>query len=71
MAKKQTTINLKGWITQAQYAKDYNVKLSTVSQWVKRARAGKTAYIQFLDVPGIGITLIKPLEVKKEKTVIK
>ena len=54
-------IDLHGWITQAEYARLHNKKLSTVSRWVKRAKEGKTAYIQYLDVPGIGITLVKPL----------
>ena len=64
MAKKDqqlTEIDLQGWITQAEYARLHGQKLSRVSQWVKRAKEGKTAYIQYLDVPALGVTLVKPL----------
>jgi len=61
MANKQDKIDLQGWMTQAEYAQKYNEKLGTVSQWVKRAKEGKTAYIQYLDVPGLRKALVKPL----------
>lgn len=63
MAKEQTiAIDLKGWITQAQYSRKYGYKLNTVSQWVKRAKDNEGEIkIQYLDVPDLGITLVKPL----------
>lgn len=56
-------IDLQGWITQADYARQYDVKLSTVSRWVKRQKDGDAIKqrIQLLDVPALGITLVKPL----------
>lgn len=56
------SIDLKGWITQAEYARLTNYKLNTVSRWVKRAKDGEgKPKIQYLDVPALGITLVKPL----------
>jgi len=61
MSKKQnSTIDLKGWVTQAEYSRKTGYKLNTVSQWVKRAKEGKgSAKIDYLDVPALGITLVK------------
>lgn len=62
--KEQITkeIDLKGWITQSEYARKTGYKLSTISRWVKRAKEGEgTVKIQYLDVPDLGITLVKPL----------
>lgn len=59
--KENNGIDLQGWITQAEYSRLYDKKLSTVSRWVKRAKEGKVAYIQFKDVPELGITLVKPM----------
>ena len=57
-----TTIDLKGWITQAEYARLYGYKLNTVSRWVKRAKAGEgNVKINYLDVPDLGITLVKSI----------
>jgi uncharacterized protein YjcR len=63
MAKKEQDIDLQGWITQVEYARKYGVKLSTVSRWVKRQKDGdaRKINIQLLDVPALGITLVKPL----------
>lgn len=64
MATKEQnkTIDLKGWITQAEYAREHNYKLNTVSRWVKRAKEGEGKIkIQYLDVPELGITLVKSL----------
>lgn len=63
MSKKQdNSIDLKGWITQAEFARQHGYKLNTVSQWVKRAKAGQGAQkIAYLDVPALGVTLVKPL----------
>lgn len=59
---KNDNIDLKGWITQAEYARTHNYKLSTVSRWVKRAKEGEGKQkIDYLDVPALGITLVKPL----------
>lgn len=66
MAAKADTkekIDLKGWLTQAEYARQNNKKLNTVSRWVKRAKEGEgNVMIQYLDVPALGITLVKSLE---------
>ncbi len=65
VTKEQTTtdkIDLQGWMKQVDYANKYGYKLSTVSRWVKRAKEGEgSVKIQFLDVPALGITLVKPL----------
>lgn len=60
---KEDKINLKGWITQAEYARLHGYKLNTVSRWVKRAKEheGKQK-IDFLDVEELGITLVKTLK---------
>jgi hypothetical protein len=59
---KDIKIDLKGWITQAEYARQNNKKLSTVSRWVKRAKEGEGKQkIDYLDVPALGITLVKSL----------
>lgn len=55
-------IDLQGWIKQVDYANKYGCKLNTVSQWVKRAKEGKgKPKIEYLDVPELGITLVKPI----------
>lgn len=60
--KSKPGIDLKGWITQAKYAEKNNLKLNTVSRWVKRAKEGQgVKKIDYLDVPALGITLVKPL----------
>lgn len=62
MTKKDNNIDLKGWITQADFARLHDYKLATVSRWVKRAREGEgKVKIQYLDVPALGITLVKSL----------
>lgn len=58
--KQNTGIDLKGWHRQAEYARLTGYKLNTISQWVKRAKEGKGAVkIEYLDVPELGITLVK------------
>jgi len=60
--KTDISIDLKGWITQVEYAKQHGYKLSTVSRWVKRAKDGEgRTKIQFLEVPQLGITLVKSI----------
>lgn len=59
---KDKEIDLQGWITQAEYARKHGYKLSTISRWVKRAKECEgTQKIQYLDVPALGITLVKSL----------
>jgi hypothetical protein len=59
---KPDIIDLKGWMTQAEYARLKGYKLNTISQWVKRAKAGEgEKKIQWLDVEDLGITLVKPI----------
>ena len=59
---KEITIDLKGWVTQAEYARLHGYKLNTISRWVKRAKDCEgVPKIQYLDVPALGITLVKPL----------
>lgn len=60
--KTNNTIDLQGWITQVEYARLHGYKLSTVSRWVKRAKEGEgKTKIQYLDVPALGITLVKSI----------
>jgi len=60
--KQPEVIELKGWMTQADYARLHNYKLNTISRWVKRAREGEGKQkIQYLDVPALGVTLVKSL----------
>lgn len=60
--KEELSIDLKGWITQAEYARKHDYKLNTISRWVKRAKEGEgSPKIQYLDVPALGITLVKSL----------
>lgn len=61
MAKKNIiTINLDKYCTQANYATEYNVKLSTVSQWVKRKIDGKSNKVEILEIPELNnLVLIK------------
>lgn len=55
-------IDLQGWITQAEFARKHGYKLTTISRWVKRAKDGEGKQkIQYLDVPALGITLVKSL----------
>jgi len=50
------------WITQAAYAREYNLKLATVSQWVKRAINNEGEQkIDYLEVPELSLTLVKKL----------
>jgi hypothetical protein len=56
---KGNIIDLSQWVTQAEYASKTGYKLGTISQWVKRAKDGKPAKIDYIDVPEIGITLVK------------
>lgn len=58
--QKEIVIDLKGWITQSEYAKKSGYKLNTISQWVKRAKAGEgSPKIEYLELPELGITLVK------------
>lgn len=52
-------IDLSKWITQAEYSRLTGVKLGTVSQWVRRAKEGEAAKIEYLEVPELSLTLVK------------
>jgi hypothetical protein len=57
------TIDLTEWLTQADYARKHGYKLTTISQWVKRAKDGQGSQkIDYLDIPELSITLVKPLK---------
>ncbi len=65
MAKLKTqdnnVIDLDTYVTQAKYADLHNYKLGTVSQWIKRAKAGESIPhdIDYIYVSELDITLIK------------
>ena len=54
-------IDLSKYCTQAEYCRLNNIKLGTLSQWVKRAKAGESipVDIKYLYVPELNKTLIK------------
>ena len=54
-------IDLSQYCTQADFARDNNIKLGTLSQWIKRAKEGKSTpvHIEFIYVPELKITLVK------------
>lgn len=60
-ADKDISIDLSDYITQAEYARINDRKLGTVSQWIKRAKAGESipVSIEYIDIPELNITLIK------------
>lgn len=52
-------IDLDKYCTQADYARETDTKLATVSQWVKRAKEGKgTKKVDYLEVAELGLTLV-------------
>ena len=56
------TIDLSQYVTQAEYCRLYpNIKLGTLSQWIKRAKAGQSTphNIEYLEVTELNMTLIK------------
>jgi len=58
--KKGDTIDLSIWQTQTDYARENNMLLVTVSQWVRREKRGEgEKKITCLDVPELGITLVR------------
>ena len=61
MAKdNKITIDFDVWQTQAQYAAKTGNRLGTVSQWVVRAKDGiKNPKVSILEIPQLGITLVK------------
>ena len=59
LIKQGNVIDLSEWVTQAEYASKTGYKLGTISQWVKRAKDGKPAKIDYIDVPEIGLTLVR------------
>jgi hypothetical protein len=63
MAKRKEniiSIDLNVWQTQAQYAKEKKIKLSTLSYRVLRSLKGTTPNpIECWQIPELGITLVK------------
>ena len=61
---KSTTIDLSGYITQAEYCRINGIELNNLSQWIKRMKDGKSVpdhakNIQFMFVPELKMTLVK------------
>lgn len=57
---KKTEIDFNKWQTQTDYARENGLLLTTVSQWVRRAKLGEGEQkIEYMDVPELGITLVK------------
>jgi len=56
-----TQVDLNNYCTQAEYCKTNNIKLGTLSQWIKRLKAGQSVpvHIEYLYVPELKITLVK------------
>jgi len=56
-----TKIDLNQYCTQAEYCRIHNIKLGTLSQWIKRAKDGQSipVNIEYLHVPELKITLVK------------
>jgi hypothetical protein len=54
-------IDLSKYCTQAEYCRINNVKLGTLSQWIRRLKAGQSVpvNIEYLEVPELKITLVK------------
>ena len=61
MDKKQyLQIDLSQWISQAEYCRLTGTRLGTLSQWVKRAKAGEGKIkIEYLEVPELSLTLVR------------
>lgn len=61
MSKKNIlTIDLNEYCTQAEYSRISGIPLPTVSQWVKRSKAGQgLKRIGYLDVVALGLTLVE------------
>lgn len=63
MSKIQT-IDLSGYVSQAEYSRLYNIPLNKLSQWIKRAKKGESIpneakRIEFIYVPELNMTLVK------------
>jgi len=63
MSKIQT-IDLSGYISQAEYARINKISLNKLSQWIKRAKKGESIpneakSIEFIYVPELNMTLVK------------
>ena len=53
-------IDTSEYCTQTEYSRLTGIKLGTISQWVKRAIAGKgTVKIEYYTIPELNITLVK------------
>ena len=58
------TIDLSGYISQAEYSRLYNIPLNKLSQWIKRAKNNQSIPIEaqrivFKYVPELNMTLVK------------
>lgn len=63
MSKAQT-IDLSGYISQAEYARLKDIPLNKLSQWIKRAKNNESIPpeakdIEFIFVPELNMTLVK------------
>jgi len=56
-----TKIDLNQYCTQSEYCRLTGIKLGTLSQWIKRAKAGQAipVNIDYLFVPELSITLVR------------
>lgn len=55
-------LKLNGWMTQKAYADTHKIRQVLVGQWVHRAKAsGSKGHreIEYLDVPQLGLTLVR------------
>lgn len=59
-----TAIDLSGYVSQAEYARIYNIPLNTLSQWINRLKKGykvpdRAKDIQYHYVSELNMTLVK------------
>ncbi len=56
-----TQIDLTKYCTQVEYCRLTGTKLGTLSQWIKRAKEGRSipVNIEYLYVPELSLTLVK------------
>lgn len=64
---KTRVLDLSEWMTQKDYSIKYGTPQVLIGQWIHRAKASETKqskFIDYLDVPELGLTLVRK---KKEK----
>ena len=59
-----STIDLSGYISQAEYSRLNDIPLNKLSQWIKRAKNNQSIppeakNIEFIFVPDLNMTLVK------------